>query len=188
MKKKKKIPARADLLKKGIPLLFIPGIILALKLGPKGLENLKNYSSSSKIFPSSGYIKEVEDADTFTLKDGTIVRLLGLDAPDRGEEGFQEAKNFLSSSINGQKIYLEYDRYQDDKYGRVLAWVWFACEATPTFTPPNYMHLSGNRSREQLTQNPAHCQRGILFNRELVKQGFAKPVSYDKRAPLKYPL
>ncbi|MBU2591879.1 hypothetical protein KKD61_00250, partial [Patescibacteria group bacterium] len=51
---------------------------------------------------------------------------------------------------------------------------------------PNYMYLSGNRSKLELTANPDGCQEGSLVNEETVKAGLAKQVVYQKRGPLKY--
>jgi endonuclease YncB( thermonuclease family) len=135
------------------------------------------------LFPSSGIVSQVVDGDTFTLKNGVKVRLLGVDAPPGTPT---RAENYLMEQIFNKKVYLEYDRYQDDKYGRVLAWVWINCETTPTFLPADYMHKSGNESSPGLTANPTGCKKGKLVNEELVKNGFAKVVVYDDRGELKY--
>ena len=76
-----------------------------------------------------------QKTDTFILKSEVRVRLIGIDAPDRGQKNYSEATNELTKKISNKKVFLEYDRYQDDKYGRVLAWVWISCESTPKFLP-----------------------------------------------------
>jgi endonuclease YncB( thermonuclease family) len=83
-------------------------------------------------------------------------------------------------------VYLEYDRYQDDKYGRVLAWVWVGCEGTPRFLPPDYMHKSNNASNPGLMNNPPGCAHGMLVNEEMVRGGYARVVVYEDRGELKY--
>jgi endonuclease YncB( thermonuclease family) len=177
-----------DLLKKGVPAVLIPGLILAGVLGwkNKSFDNIKNYYQFKQIFPKSGVVASVEDGDTFTLKNGVSVRLLGINAPDRGGENYQKSKEKLNQEIADKKVFLEYDRYQDDKYGRVLAWVWEGCEKTPKFTPADYMHKSANESNPGLTDNPQGCKKGKLINEEMVKGGLAQPVSYKDRGELKY--
>lgn len=183
-----KKPSSKDLLKKGVPYILIPGLLVAITLGLQGgtLQKINDYYQLKAIFPDSGYIQEVEDGDTFTLKSGVKVRLNGIDAPDRGEKNFDSARTVLASLIGKKKIYLEYDRYQDDKFGRVLAWVWVDCKQTPRFEAADYMHKSGNESNVGLTQNPDGCKKGKLVNEELVKQKLAVPVVYKDRGELKY--
>lgn len=57
----------------------------------------------------------MEDGDTFTLQSGATVRLLGVNAWDRGDSRFERAKKFLNDEIALKIVSLEYDRYQDDK-------------------------------------------------------------------------
>jgi endonuclease YncB( thermonuclease family) len=180
----KKLSAK-ELIKKGVPYILIPGILAAAALGWKtdALGKIQNYYQMRALFPSSGIVSHVEDGDTFTLKNGVKVRLLGVDAPPGAPT---RAENYLMDNIYGERVYLEYDRYQDDKYGRVLAWVWINCESTPRFLPADYMHKSGNESNPGLVDNPSGCKKGKLVNEELVKSGFAKIVSYSDRGELKY--
>jgi endonuclease YncB( thermonuclease family) len=112
--------------------------------------------------------------------------MTGIDAPDRGHKMYDEAAGELSGLIENRKIWLEYDRYQDDKNGRVLAWVWVQCEGEPKFTPADYMHLTYNRSREGLKENPTGCKKGELVQEELVRAGLAKTEVYKDRGELKY--
>ncbi len=180
MSKKKQKWTKKALIALGISAVLIPGLLLANKLGfsPKNLEKT--------VFPSSGIVKSIADGDTFTLKNGMDVRLLGIDAPGRGESGFENARDALALSTKGKRVYLEYDRYQDDKFGRLLAWVWINCEETPKFLPADYMHLSGNESRTGLTENPEGCKEGTLVNEKMVDDGFAKIITYKDRGELKY--
>jgi endonuclease YncB( thermonuclease family) len=157
--KKKKKPQKlsaGDLLKKGVPAVLIPGILVALSFGWNGgaFRKMGVWRNSDAVFPSQGMVKSVEDGDTFVLEGGRSVRLLGVNAPERGELGFESATEALSASIVGKRVYLEYDRYQDDKYGRILAWVWTGCGKAPLFTPATYMHKSKNESNLGLTDNP----------------------------------
>jgi endonuclease YncB( thermonuclease family) len=190
VKKKKKTSkfTAGDLLKKGVPAVLIPGLLVALALGWNGevLQKMGSWRNSQEVFPSQGVATSVEDGDTFVLDSGRTVRLLGVNAPERGELGFQTALKWLSDSVLDKEVYLEYDRYQDDKYGRILSWVWVGCEKTPIFTPASYMHKSKNESNVGLVANPEGCKEGTLVNEELVKNGFAVPVTYADRGELKY--
>lgn len=179
---------KGHLIKKGVPYILIPGILLAATLGWKteALDKVQNYYQLKQLFPLSGVVSQVEDGDTFTLKNGVKVRLIGVNAPERGAKGYKEATQELTNEVSNKRVYLEYDRYQDDMYSRTLAWVWIDCEKTPKFLPPDYMHRSGSESMPGLTENPKGCKKGKLINEELVKKGFAETVSYKDRGELKY--
>lgn len=175
-----------DLVKRKVPGVLIPGLLIAAILGWKGISDIKNYYDYKKLFPYSGVVENVEDGDTFVLKSGVRVRLIGIDSPDRGQESFDLARINLTSKVESKKVFLEYDRYQDDKFGRVLAWVWVGCESKPKFLPSSYMHKSGNESNPGLTENPKGCKKGKLVQEELIKTGHAKIVDYQDRGPTKY--
>lgn len=188
MAKWKKSWTRKKLLALGIPAVLIPGILTAIVLGwnPAKLLKPQNYYANQTLFPKAGEVAEAYDGDTFRLKSGAEVRLIGIDAPNRGEANWQEARGALERMTRKKRVYLEYDRYQDDKYGRVLAWIWIDCEKEPTFSPPDYMRLSYNQSRAGLMENPDGCYDGKLVNEELVKAGLATAERYKDRGPLKY--
>lgn len=81
---------------------------------------------------------------------------------------------------------MEYDRYQDDQFNRLLAWVWVNCESKPEFLPFDYMIGAGYKSREGLRDNPVGCQNGKLVNEEMLKIKFAGIVLFEDRGELKY--
>jgi endonuclease YncB( thermonuclease family) len=174
--------------KLGVPAVLIAGLLAASALGWKtgAFDKIKNYYELKALFPTSGYVSQVEDGDTFTLKTGQRIRLLGINTPDRGQKNFDLARNNLTNMVDGNKVFLEYDRYQNDKFGRVLAWVWVNCESAPHFLPADYMHKSGNESSVGLIDNPSGCKKGKLVNEELVKSKLAVPVNYKDRGELKY--
>jgi endonuclease YncB( thermonuclease family) len=67
---------------------------------------------------------EVVDGDTITMSDGSKVRLIGIDAPERGQCGHDEASAVLTQLIAGQNITLVPGARDDvDKYGRLLRYV-----------------------------------------------------------------
>ena len=70
------------------------------------------------------YVSKVIDGDTFKMSDDTTIRLLCVDAPERGENGYSEAKDFLSNMILDKEVRLEKDISDKDEYGRLLRYVY----------------------------------------------------------------
>jgi len=68
-------------------------------------------------------VKRVIDGDTIELDNGKKVRLLGINTPEKGEEYYHEAKNFLIDNIENKTIMLEFIDEKIDKYNRTLAYV-----------------------------------------------------------------
>lgn len=171
----------------GISVIFIPGMIYAytnnnLEKINKTIEIMKGENT----FRTSGEVVEIVDGDTFYLDDFSKIRMLAIDAPNSGEAGVRISKEELEKMILNKKVWLEYDRYRVDKYYRILAWIWIGCESDPLFTSYDYMHLSMNKSKEGLVDNPKGCSKGKLVNEELVKEGLAKTTFYKDRGELKY--
>ncbi len=85
----------------GIPSVFFPSLILAAVLGwdwQKDLSRLAKtggYKQSPQIFPAKVQVVEVLDGDTFEANNSQTIRLVRIGAPNRGESGWEEAKNYL---------------------------------------------------------------------------------------------
>lgn len=77
----------------------------------------------SNNYPSKVFVEKVIDGDTF-IANGYKIRLLGIDAPEKGQLCYEEAKNFLKYLIENKTVRVEYDKIKKDKYGRILAYVW----------------------------------------------------------------
>jgi len=72
----------------------------------------------------SSVVSRVIDGDTIELNDGTTVRLIGIDTPEKGQCGFEEAKQELSLFVlNEEVVLLPGARDDQDKYGRLLRYV-----------------------------------------------------------------
>jgi micrococcal nuclease len=69
-------------------------------------------------------VKEVTDGDTIVLKDGEVVRYIGIDTPEQDHPFCREATQANREMLEAGKIRLEYDRDRRDRYGRILAYVW----------------------------------------------------------------
>lgn len=68
-------------------------------------------------------VRRVIDGDTIEIVDAggirTRVRLRDVDAPERGEEGFEAATETLSARLLGRQIYVT--PYARDRWGRLIA-------------------------------------------------------------------
>jgi endonuclease YncB( thermonuclease family) len=61
----------------------------------------------------------VYDGDSFELADGRRVRLLGVDAPEKGRCGYEEAKAALREVVEGKHV--EMHNIIVDEFGRMVA-------------------------------------------------------------------
>ncbi len=98
-------------------------------------------------------VLEIIDGDTFKLVNGEIVRLICVDAPEKGKQGYEEAKEFLSFLILNKEVRLERDVSDKDEYGRLLRYVYV-----------NDSNFSGDEE--------------IFVNKEIVQQGYAEVFRY----------
>jgi len=165
--KKKKLSARY-LEKRKVPKVLIAGLIIASVLGWTGwskLKEVKNYYQIKEIFPDKTRATDVLDGDTFVISNGLTLRLLGIDAPGRGEDNFDKSKDYLTFLVDDKELKLEYDNYQDDKFGRILAYVWIPCMKAVI----------------------EYCRDDkALVNEIMIKEGLATKIFYEKRKKLKY--
>lgn len=82
--------------------------------------------------PSAAFaqrVRQVIDGDTITVSGVGVVRLLGVDAPEksggyRDAEPFGDAATaFMKRLLEGRDVRLEYDGPKKDQYNRTLAYV-----------------------------------------------------------------
>lgn len=71
-------------------------------------------------------VSRIVDGDTFYCRDGTKVRPIGVDAPERAQGAVADsATAMLTRWVPvGDTVALERDVSLTDRYGRRLAWVW----------------------------------------------------------------
>jgi len=72
--------------------------------------------------PKSAVVKRVIDGDTVELFNGTVLRYVGITAPEQGELFEKESTELNRLLVEGKEIKLEYDNYTSDKFGRILAY------------------------------------------------------------------
>lgn len=76
-----------------------------------------------------GVVINVIDGDTVILLEKTPeqmrthrIRLEGIDAPERGQDGDEGAKKYLEKLIWGETVTVRYT--ENDRYGRILGEIW----------------------------------------------------------------
>lgn len=75
-------------------------------------------------------VQGVLDGDTIQLADGTVVRYIGIDAPEEDQlyvsgSIADQAMRYNRVLLENRRVWLEYDLERKDPRGRDLAWVWF---------------------------------------------------------------
>jgi micrococcal nuclease len=70
-----------------------------------------------------GVVERVIDGDTVIIN-GTSVRLLGMNSPEKGEDYFIESKNFLENETLGEVVSIHFEGQKFDKYNRKLAYLY----------------------------------------------------------------
>lgn len=122
-----KLPIKGNVLLSGV-------ILLALSLTL--MDECNNVIDDEEVHDSMYLaVAKVVDGDTFWVDDGSEkglkIRLIGVDAPEsrrtgRKEIGYygKEAKEYLASVLDGQRVRLEYDVGIKDRYGRTLAYAY----------------------------------------------------------------
>jgi len=89
------------------------------------------HSSCSGEIDATTVVDWVIDGDTFDTTSGDRIRLADIDAPEYGETGYYDAKNFLISLVYGETVYLDIDDiYETDPYGRLVCVVYVEHSST----------------------------------------------------------
>jgi len=73
--------------------------------------------------PQLARVSSVTDGDTLRLGTGEAVRLLGIDAPERGACGADRATRLLTRLTLGERVTLSAPVDDRDRYGRLLRYV-----------------------------------------------------------------
>lgn len=99
-------------------------------------------------------VVRVIDGDTFSLN-GENVRILGVQAPERGEAGYQRAGRDLAKLLRAP---VKLERYGKDRYGRTLAVVYSGstsvnAEMRRRYTSSKYDKLLSKAQREALIKS-----------------------------------
>ncbi len=68
-------------------------------------------------------VARVIDGDTFEIESGGVVRILGINTPEKKQFLYENATDFIRRLIEGKNVTLEKDVVETDKYGRHLRYV-----------------------------------------------------------------
>lgn len=68
-------------------------------------------------------VRRVVDGDTLLLGNGNTVRLIGVDAPEKGMCGYRRAADTMKRMVLGKHVRLERADANRDKYDRLLRYV-----------------------------------------------------------------
>ncbi len=70
------------------------------------------------------FVTKIIDGDTI-ITNGEHIRLLGIDADERGYNCYNDAKKRLEELILNKEVLLEKDKSDKDQYGRLLRYIIF---------------------------------------------------------------
>jgi endonuclease YncB( thermonuclease family) len=73
-------------------------------------------------------VTKVIDGDTVVVEGGYHIRLLGMDADEKGYPCYDSAKTRLENLVLGKQVELEKDKTDLDQYGRCLRYIFLGDE------------------------------------------------------------
>ncbi|KRA31233.1 MULTISPECIES: thermonuclease family protein [unclassified Nocardioides] len=110
------------------PLLFAVAVVVVLFLLFRvfGGADARPHNEVQPVEPKDGrtfVVTHVVDGDTVDLSNGETVRLVGIDTPERGECGYDEARAALVDLVEDERITLGASDEDRDRYDRLLRYV-----------------------------------------------------------------
>jgi micrococcal nuclease len=69
-------------------------------------------------------VTNVVDGDTLDIENGERIRFSGINTPERGECYYQEAKDKLKELTLNKEIFIQQDKTDRGKYGRLLRYIY----------------------------------------------------------------
>ena len=87
------------------------------------------YSSASMEIDAQGSVTKVVDGDTLDVSNFGRIRLADIDAPETGEAGYNEAKNYLNSLVYNRLVYIDMDE-KLDPYDRFVCVIYVRWNST----------------------------------------------------------
>lgn len=87
--------------------------------------NLTPSNEENSRYEARGRCYHVVDGDTIDVEGVGRIRLVGVNTPERGEPGYQNATDYVKAMVLGKTVCLDIDDEKNyDKYGRILAVVY----------------------------------------------------------------
>jgi micrococcal nuclease len=101
-------------------ILLILIVILILTINYSWIDSflVKAFEEDYEI----GIVDRIVDGDTIIVNESSV-RLLGINSPEKGEIGYNEAKNFLEEEILEKEVKIYFGSDKTDRYGRKLCYV-----------------------------------------------------------------
>ena len=141
---------------------------------------------------------KIYDGDTITISDGTHeirVRLIGIDTPEMNEKNpilrnlANQAKDYLSSLILNQFIYLQLDHFNEksmhlDKFGRLLAYVYRFSDNL--FVNAQMMRMGFSQEYERYAFEQLHYFRKLAAQAKAEKLGIWALINSTNLYDVKY--
>ena len=137
------------------------------------------------VFAETYTVKRVVDGDILLLTNGERVHLIGIDTPEvhesdklirdakRSGKDFEtiiamgkKASEFVKGLVDDKEVTLEFDVQERDKYGRLLAYVWYKAE-DPTEDCVKVLPDG----------TYAPCLYDWMLNSEIIAYGYATPMT-----------
>lgn len=135
-------------------------------------------------------VVKVYDGDTVQLINGQKVRLIGIDTPEthEGDKLFRDAKRsgqdietikalgrqsaaFTRQLLLGKSVALDFDAQHNDKYGRVLAYVWLPRPSVPDSVPPENLVVEARQKKDGSKEDY------VFVNATIIKAGYAQTMT-----------
>ena len=118
--------------------IIVIGIVGLLNFHPE-----LAYSSPFEVDVTANVYKVI-DGDTFDSFPVGRVRLADVNAPERGEVGYYEAKDALTGMVLNKKVYLDVDDYYViDRYNRLICLVYIRYNSTHLLNVNKWLILNG---------------------------------------------
>jgi len=105
-------------------LLIITIIIIIIIAFSEYLAITTTNTNEPDLSNNENVVVRIIDGDTIEMGNGIIIRLLCVDTPEEGSEGYEEAKNFLENLILGKEVILKKSFDEVDAYNRSLMFVY----------------------------------------------------------------
>ena len=81
-----------------------------------------NVMATSISIDNTATVSTVIDGSSFIINSGETVKLAGIDTPQLGQQGYSEAKNYLTNMVQSKTVHLDIDNLAiTDQYGRLMS-------------------------------------------------------------------
>ncbi len=91
---------------------------------------------------AQGYVTKVIDGDTLDVSNFGRIRLADIDTPESGEAGYSSAKNYLSSLVGNEFVYIDKDE-KLDPYERFVCVIYVRWNTTHLLNVNKALLLKG---------------------------------------------